>query len=210
MFLWNLHSDCKSSKNNRHGTQIAIKKCWKPKKSRDSNVVCWWRECCLLMKGILFVRVGNIVFVLLTKVSNIADVRQQICWPSSASQKHASLFNQTYFFIRSNRLLEPTIQIIRYSCVLSPLEKVFVLFSAFYLARKNADKHGFSIMNNSGFSVFPCPIWHFASCSHNSPVYVYFFKWTLYSSFRSGETAQCRLQTACVCQHCETSETWIV
>ena len=136
-----------------------------------------WQQRCLLMKGMLFVRVGNTVFALLTKVSNVADVRQQICWPSSAIQKHASLFNQTYFFIQSNRLLEPTSQIICYSCVLSPLEKVFVLFSAFYLARKNADKHGFSIMNNSVFSVFPCPIWHFASCSHNSPVYVYFFKW---------------------------------
>ncbi len=60
-----------------------------------------------------------------------------------------------------------------------------MLFSAFYLARKNADKHGFSIMNNSVFSVFPCQIWHFASCSHNSPVYVYFFKWAHNSSFGS-------------------------
>jgi hypothetical protein len=31
------------------------------------------------MKGMLFVRVGNTVFALPTKVSNVADVRQQIC-----------------------------------------------------------------------------------------------------------------------------------
>ena len=50
------------------------------------------------------------------------------------------------------------LMIIFLALLMNPLEKVFVLFSAFYLARKNADKHGFSIMNNSVFSVFPCQI----------------------------------------------------
>ena len=143
-----------------------------------------WQQRCLLMKGMLSVDEGNTVCSCREYCFRFADEGQQHCWCTSANLLTFVSKPEACFFVQSNILLhsikqasEPTIQIIRYSCVLSPLEKVFVLFSAFYLARKNADKHGFSIMNNSVFSVFPCQIWHFASCSHNSPVYVYFFKW---------------------------------